>query len=190
MTAVGNSFTKLHKHTFALSIWALLIFWTPGIRRRGGHHWELWSFTETLQGRDGVQEDNLFSQEINKPSTERRFWGHRNWWASPQGGSAAGEEGTLSLQRTGGGSMWSLPSEWGAAGKYNYPGFRDSSPMFPEKNQDSGRGIGPVCGGQQSPARKWWKERVMSVMALTLWFPKTQPHGPAGTCSRRKKNMG
>ena len=38
--------------------------------------------------------------------------------------------------------------------------------MFPEKNQDSGRGIGPVCGGQQFPARKWWKERVMSVMAL------------------------
>ena len=32
-------------------------------------------------------------------------------------------------------------------GKYNYPGFRDSSPMFPEKNQDSGGGIGPVCGG-------------------------------------------
>ena len=41
-----------------------------------------------------------------------------------------------------------------------------------------------------SLVRKWWKERVMSVMALTLWFPKTQPHGPAGMCSRRKKNVG
>ena len=33
-------------------------------------------------------------------------------------------------------------------GKYNYPGCRVSSPMFPEKNQDSCGGIGPVCGGR------------------------------------------
>ena len=31
-------------------------------------------------------------------------------------------------------------------GNYNYPGIRVSSPMFPEKNQDSGGGTGPVCG--------------------------------------------
>ena len=31
-------------------------------------------------------------------------------------------------------------------GNYNYPGSRVSSPMFPEKNQDSGGGTGPVCG--------------------------------------------
>ena len=72
MIAVGNSFTNLHKQTFALSIWALLMFWTPGIRR-GGHHWELESFTQTLQGRDEVQEHNFFSQQINKPSTEGDF---------------------------------------------------------------------------------------------------------------------
>ena len=39
-------------------------------------------------------------------------------------------------------------------GKYNYPGFRDSSPMFPEKNQDSGGGIGPGYGGQQVSSKK------------------------------------
>ena len=31
-------------------------------------------------------------------------------------------------------------------GNYNYLGIRVSSPMLPEKNQDSGGGTGPVCG--------------------------------------------
>ena len=31
-------------------------------------------------------------------------------------------------------------------GNYNYPGIRVSSPMFPEKNQESGGGSCPVCG--------------------------------------------
>ena len=43
---------------------------------------------------------------------------------------------------------------------------------------------------KRSPVRKWWKERVMSVIVLPSWFPNTQPHGPAGTCSRRKRNVG
>uniref|UniRef100_A0A8B9WE51 Interferon omega-1-like n=1 Tax=Bos mutus grunniens TaxID=30521 RepID=A0A8B9WE51_BOSMU len=30
----------------------------------------------------------------------------------------------------------------------------------------------------------------MSVIVLTSWFPEAQPRGPAGTCSRRKRNMG
>ena len=30
----------------------------------------------------------------------------------------------------------------------------------------------------------------MSVIVLTSWFPEAPPHGPAGTCSRRKRNMG
>ena len=71
-------------------------------------------------------------------------------------------------------------------GKYNYPGCRVSSPMFPEKNQDSGGGIDPVCGGRQVSTER--KGDVCN--GPDLWFPKTQPHGPAGTCSRRKKNVG
>ena len=39
-------------------------------------------------------------------------------------------------------------------GKYNYPELRVSSPMFSEKNQDSGGSIGPVCGGQQVSSKK------------------------------------
>ena len=37
---------------------------------------------------------------------------------------------------------------------------------------------------------KMVKASVMSVIVLTSWFPEAQPHGPAGTCSRRKRNMG
>ena len=40
----------------------------------------------------------------------------------------------------------------------------------------------------RSPARKWWKERVMSVMVLPSRFPEGQ--GFAGMCSRRKRNVG
>ena len=39
-------------------------------------------------------------------------------------------------------------------GKYNYPGFTVSSPMFPEKNQYSGGGIGPICAGRQVSSKK------------------------------------
>ena len=47
-------------------------------------------------------------------------------------------KGTQSLQRTEEAPCdLSLVSEV-LLGKYNCPGFRDSSPMFPEKNQDSG----------------------------------------------------
>ena len=40
----------------------------------------------------------------------------------------------------------------------------------------------------RSPVRKWWKERVMSVIDLPSWFPEGQ--GPEGMCSRRKRNVG
>ena len=57
-------------------------------------------------------------------------------------------KGTQSLQRTEEAPCdLSLVSEV-LLGKYNYPGFRDSSPMFPDKNQDSSRGIGPASEGQ------------------------------------------
>ena len=39
-------------------------------------------------------------------------------------------------------------------GNYNYPGIRVSSPMFPEKNQDSGGCIGPVCGQRLVSSKK------------------------------------
>ena len=51
-------------------------------------------------------------------------------------------------------------------GKYNYPGFGVSSPMF-SKNQDSGGSIGPVCGGQQVSSKKWWEKMMISVTVLT-----------------------
>ena len=40
----------------------------------------------------------------------------------------------------------------------------------------------------RSPVRKWWKERVMSVIDLTSWFPEGQ--GSAEMCSRRKRSVG
>jgi len=40
----------------------------------------------------------------------------------------------------------------------------------------------------RSPARKWWKERVMFVMVLPSRFPEGQ--GSARTCSRSKRNVG
>ena len=97
-------------------------------------------------------------------------------------------KGTLSLQRMGVAPCdLSLVSEV-LLGKYNYPGCRVSSPMFPEKNQDSGGGIGPVCGGRQVSSKKMVERRVMSVIVLPSWFPEGQ--GSAGTCSRRKRNVG
>ena len=38
------------------------------------------------------------------------------------------------------------------------------------------------------PIRKWWKERVMSVIDLPSWFPEGL--GSAVMCSRRKRNVG
>ena len=63
-------------------------------------------------------------------------------------------------------------------GKHNCPGCRVSSPMFPERNQDSGGGIGPVCGGRQVSRKKKVERRVMSVIVLPSWFPEGQ--GSAG----------
>lgn len=79
--------------------------------------------------------------------------------------------------------MSSLPYEV-LLGKYHCPGFRVSSSMFPEKNQDSVGIIGSVLEDDRSPSRKWWKENVMSVTVLTSWSPEAQPQGPAGNCSR------
>ena len=190
MTAVGNSFTKLHKHTFALSIWALLIFWTPGIRRRGGHHWELGSFTQTLQGRDGVQEDNLFSQEINKPSTEGDF-------EAAGCGEPVHREGVQQVRK---GLCHSrgqgvAPCDLSLLSEVLLENtiILDVASPHPCSLRRTRILVGVLAQSVEDdrpPARKWWKERVMSVMAMTLWFPKTQPHGPAGTCSRRKKNVG
>ena len=55
-------------------------------------------------------------------------------------------------------------------GKYNYPGFGVSSPMFSEKNQDCGGGIGPVCGGQQVSSKKMMERKgdVCNGPALTV----------------------
>lgn len=63
--------------------------------------------------------------------------------------------------------------------------------MFPEKKQDSGGGIGPASEGQQVSSMLKMVERKRHVCnVLTPWFPEAQPHGPAGTCSRRKGNIG
>ena len=156
MTAVGNSFTNLHKHTFALSIWALLMFWTPGEKGQDKRRspWRTRILHRNTQGR-GWGSGREFIFPTNKQALHRRrFWGHRMWWACAQGGSPAGEKGTLSLRGQGVAPCdLSLLSEV-LLGKYNYPGFRVSSPVFPEKNQDSGGGIGPVCGGWQVSSKK------------------------------------
>ena len=189
MIAVGNSFTNLHKQTFALSIWALLMFWTPGIRR-GGHHWELESFTQTLQGRDEVQEHNFFSQQINKPSTEGDFEAtgcgepaHREGVQQVRKGLCHSEErGWLHVI-----SPFWVRCFWGNTIILD---LETPHPCSLRKTRILVGVLAQSVEDDRSPARKWWKERVMSVMALTLWFPKTQPHGPAGMCSRRKKNVG
>ena len=157
MIAVGNSSTNLHKHTFALSIWALRTLWTP---------WEIGQEKRRSPPRPRVLHKNMpgermgfrkmiyFPPKYTSPPQKGDFQIHRMWWACPQGGSPAGEEPTLSLQRTGCGSTRSLHCAWGADGKYNYLGMRVSSPMFPEKNQDSGGCIGPVCGEQEVSSKK------------------------------------
>ena len=67
-------------------------------------------------------------------------------------------KGTLSLQRMGVAPCdLSLVSEV-LLGKYNYPGCRVSSPIFPEKNQDSRGVLAQSVEDDRSPARKWWKE--------------------------------
>ena len=74
-------------------------------------------------------------------------------------------------------------------GKYNYPGLRVSSPMF-SKNQDSGGGIGPVCGGQQVSSKKMVGKNDDICSSPDLRFPEAQPNGLAGMCSRRNRNRG
>ena len=124
------------------------------VRTSGGHHGELGSFRETLQGR-GWGSGREFIFPTNKQALHRKEILRPQDMVSLSSGRESSRWGRHSVtQRRGGGSMWSLSSEWGAAGKYNYPGFRVSSPMFPEKNQDSGGGIGPVSGGWQTSSKK------------------------------------
>ena len=62
-------------------------------------------------------------------------------------------------------------------GNNNYPGFRTSTPKFPEKNQDSGASIGPVCGGQQVSKKKMVERNedicnnpnLMVPWSTTIW---------------------
>ena len=75
-------------------------------------------------------------------------------------------------------------------GKYNYPGCTVSSPVFPEKNQDSGGGIGPVCGGQQVSSKKMVGKNDDICNSPDLRFPEAQPNGLAGMGSRRNRNRG
>ena len=189
MIAVGNSFTNLHKQTFALSIWALLMFWTPGIRR-GGHHWELESFTQTLQGRDEVQEHNFFSQQINKPSTEGDF-------EATGCGEPVSRKGVQQVRKgpchSRGQRVAPCDLSLGSEVLLENTIILDVESPHPCSLRRTRILAGVLAQSVEvdwSLVRKWWKERVMSVMALTLWFPKTQPHGPAGMCSRRKKNVG
>ena len=178
---------------FALKDWALLTLWTPGEtgQRRGGHHWELGSFTQTLQVRvDGSGRRFIFT---SKWSLHRK----EIFESSGCGEPALREElqqvskGTLSLQRTEGGSMWSLLCEWGAAGEIQLS-WNSSLPthIIWEEPEFSVGVMARPAKDNRSPVWKWWKESMMSVIVLTSWFPEAQPHAPAGTCSRRKRNMG
>ena len=161
------------------------------VRRRGGHHWELGSFTQKLQGRGwGFGETIYFPNKSISPPQKGDFRVHRMWWACPQGGSPAGEEGTLSLREEG-----VAPCDLFLLSEVLLENtiILDLESPHPCSLRRTRILVGVLAQSVEDdrpPARKWWKERVMSVMAMTLWFPKTQPHGPAGTCSRRKKNVG
>ena len=61
--------------------------------------------TKTPGERLGFQEDNLFSQPVNKPSTERRFSSPQDVVSLPSGRERAGEEGDSVTAEDRGGSM-------------------------------------------------------------------------------------
>ena len=173
MIAVGNSFTNLHKQTFALSIWALLMFWTPGIRR-GGHHWELESFTQTLQGRDEVQEHNFFSQQINKPSTEGDF-------EATGCGEPVSRKGVQQVRKglchSRGQRVAPCDLSLGSEVLLENTIILDVESPHPCSLRRTRILVGVLAQSvedDRSPVRKWWKERLSSVMVLPSWFPDGQ----------------
>ena len=190
MTAVRNSFTSLHKHTFALSIWALLIFWGNRSGEEEVNTKNSAPSEKHSRGENGVQEDNLFSQQINKPSTEGDF-------EATGCGEPVSRKGVQQVRKglchSRGQRVAPCDLSLGSEVLLENTIILDVESPHPCSLRRTRILAGVLAQSVEvdwSLVRKWWKERVMSVMALTLWFPKTQPHGPAGTCSRRKKNMG
>ena len=88
------------------------------VRRRRGHHWELGSFTQKLQGRGwGFGETIYFPNKSISPPQKGDVRVHRMWWACPQGGSPAGEQGDSVTPEDRGWLHVISPCEWGASGK-------------------------------------------------------------------------
>ena len=191
MTAAGNSFTNLHKHTFAFSIWALLMFWTLGVRRRGGHHQELGSFTETLQER-GWGSGREFIFPTNQQALHRKEILRQQDVVSLSAGRESSRWGRGLSHSRGQRRLHVISPLWVRCCWENtiILDLETPHPCSLRRTRILVEVLAQAVEDNRSPVRKWWKERVMSVMALTLWFPKTQPHGPAGTCSRRRKNVG
>ena len=133
---------------------------------------------------------DLFSQQINKPSTEGDF-------EATGCGEPVSRKGVQQVRKglchSRGQGVAPRDLSLGSEVLLEYTIILDVESPHPCSLSRTRILVGVLAQSvedDRSPVRKWWKERVMSVMALTLWFPKTQPHGPVGKCSRRKKNVG
>ena len=138
-----------------------------------------------------VQEDDLFSKQINKPSTESRSLSPQNVVSLPSGRESSRWASGLSHSRGQGVAPFDLSvvSEV-LMGNTIILELESPHPCSLRRTRILVGVLAQSVEDKRSPVRKWWKERVMSVIVLPSWFPNTQPHGPAGTCSRRKRNVG
>ena len=171
MTAVGNSSTNLNKHPFALSIWALLTLWTYGdmgqekrrspLRTRVLH-------TNTAGERLRFRGDNLFSQQINKPSTERRFSSPQDVVSLSSGReSRRGGRASVTLEDRGWlhviSPLWvrccwenTIILNWESPCQCSLRRTRILVGVLAQSVEDS-----------RSPVRKWWEKMMISVTVLT-----------------------
>ena len=160
------------------------------VRRRRGHHWELGSFTQKLQGRGwGFGETIYFPNKSISPPQKGDFRVHGTCWACPQGGSPAVEQGD-SVTPEDRGWLHVISLFWVRCCWENTIILDLQSP-HPCSLRRTSILVGVLAQSvedDRSPVRKWRKERVMFVMVLPSWFPEGQ--GSAGMCSRRTRNVG
>ena len=145
------------------------------IRRRGSHLRVTGSFTQTLQGRGkGFWAMNFFSTSKQALHRKEIFKSSGFWRLSLLSGRVYIRFGSRPYHSRGQGESPCHLSLTRCCWENTIVLHLESPhPCSLRRTRILVELLAQSVEENRSPVRKWWKERVMSVMALTLWFPKT-----------------